>query len=50
MCEHLLRLKPYFDLMEAEGTLDCNLSLSQWVIITETLHTTKTLYVCSKDF
>jgi hypothetical protein len=36
MCKSLLRLKPYFDLMEAKGTLDCNLSLSQWVIITDT--------------
>jgi hypothetical protein len=29
VCEHLLRLKPYFNLMEAEDNLDCNLSLPQ---------------------
>jgi hypothetical protein len=32
MCERLLYLKPYFALMEAEGTLDCNLAAQQWLI------------------
>jgi hypothetical protein len=29
MCEHLLCVKPYFTLMEAEGNLDCNLNDQQ---------------------
>jgi hypothetical protein len=36
MCERLLRLKPYFALMEAEGNLDCNLTDSQWLIVEDT--------------
>lgn len=36
MCQRLLRLKLYLDLMEAEGTLQCNLSPSQWIIISDT--------------
>jgi hypothetical protein len=35
-CEHLLHLKPYFALMEAEGNLDCNLTDSQWLIVEDT--------------
>jgi hypothetical protein len=33
MCEHLLQLKPYFNLMEAESYLDYSLNARQWVII-----------------
>jgi len=36
MCERLLRLRPYFSLMEAEGELDCNLTEEQWAIIKDT--------------
>jgi len=36
MCERLLRLKPYFALMEAEGNLDCNLTNDQWRIVAVT--------------
>ena len=50
MCERLLRLKPYFDLMEAEGTLDCNLSQSQWVIITDTCTLLKPFMFAQKTF
>ena len=36
MCERLLRLKPYFALMAAEGNLDCNLNDRQWQIVEDT--------------
>ena len=31
MTERLIHLKNYFDLMETEGSLTCNLTESQWV-------------------
>jgi len=34
MTERLLRLRPYLALLEEEGDLDCNLTDSQWHIIT----------------
>jgi hypothetical protein len=36
MCERLVRLKPYFALMAAEGNLDCNLNDRQWQIVEDT--------------
>jgi hypothetical protein len=36
MCERLLRLRPYFSLMEAEGLLDKNLNDAQWMIVKDT--------------
>ena len=36
MCSRLIRLKPYLDLMEAEGTLSCNLDPGQWVVVQDT--------------
>jgi len=50
MCERLLRLKPYLDLMEAEGTLDCNLSALQWVIISDTCTLLKPFMFAQKSF
>lgn len=37
MCERLLRLKPYLNLMEVEGTLDKNLNDDQWIVIKDTV-------------
>lgn len=36
MCERLIRLQPYFSLMEAEGQLDKNLTEMQWKIVKDT--------------
>ena len=36
MCSRLVRLKPYLDLMEAEGTLSCNLNPDQWKVVQDT--------------
>jgi hypothetical protein len=36
MCERLLHLRPYFYLMEADGSLDKNLTEVQWMIIKDT--------------
>jgi hypothetical protein len=36
MCARLLRLKPYFSLMEAEGVLPRNLTDQQWMIVKDT--------------
>jgi hypothetical protein len=36
MCERLLRLQPYFSLMEAEGVLKKNLNEAQWQIVKDT--------------
>ena len=36
MCARLLRLKPYFYLMEAEGVLPRNLTDQQWMIVKDT--------------
>jgi hypothetical protein len=36
MCARLLRLKPYFYLMEAEGVLPRNLTDQQWIIVKDT--------------
>jgi hypothetical protein len=36
MCERLMRLKPYFYLMEAEGLLTKNLTNAQWLIVEDT--------------
>ena len=33
MCDRLLVLKLYFDMMQAEGSLNCNLTPSQWIIV-----------------
>jgi hypothetical protein len=33
MCNRLLKLKIYFDLLENEGQLTCNLTASQWLIV-----------------
>jgi hypothetical protein len=49
-CEHLLQLKPYFTLMEAEGNLDCNLNARQWVIIKETCLILKPFMFAQKTF
>jgi len=35
MCEHLLRLKIYFSLLEHDGDLPCNLTESQWLNVTD---------------
>ncbi len=35
MCERLLRLKMYLALLENEGTLTCNLTNSQWLIVSD---------------
>jgi hypothetical protein len=35
MCNRLLRLKAYLALMEDEGDLECNLSPSQWLIVSD---------------
>jgi len=50
MCERLLRLKLYFDLMQAEGTLDCNLSPQQWVIISDICALLKPFMFAQKTF
>ena len=31
-----MRLKPYLELMEVEGTLKCNLSVDQWKVVEDT--------------
>jgi hypothetical protein len=36
MCECLLRLRPYFSLMEAEGQLKKNLTNTQWMVVKDT--------------
>ncbi len=36
MCERLLRLRPYFSLIEAEGVLKKNLNEAQWQIVKDT--------------
>jgi hypothetical protein len=36
MCSRLVWLKPYLDLMEAEGTLSCNLNPDQWKVVQDT--------------
>ncbi len=36
MCERLLRLRPYFSLMEAEGQLKKNLTNAQWMVVKDT--------------
>jgi len=35
MCDRLLKLKIYFDLLENEGDLTCNLTASQWLIVND---------------
>jgi hypothetical protein len=35
MCDRLLNLKIYFDLLENEGDLTCNLTASQWLIVND---------------
>lgn len=36
MCSRLMRLKPYLELMEVEGTLKCNLNADQWKVVEDT--------------
>jgi hypothetical protein len=47
MCEQLMRLRPYFSLMEAEGHLDKNLNEMQWQIDKD-CSCFRTFHVCSE--
>ena len=38
MCSRLLKLKPYFDLMEVEGTLKSNLTEVQWKVVEDSVN------------
>jgi hypothetical protein len=48
MCEQLMRLRPYFSLMEAEGHLDKNLNEMQWQIVKDTTAVLEPFHVCSE--
>jgi hypothetical protein len=50
MCKRLLCLKPYFALMEAEGTLDCNLAAQQWIIVQDTCVILKPFMFAQRTF
>jgi hypothetical protein len=48
MCECLLRLHPYFSLMEADGQLKKNLTNAQWMVVKDTTALLESFSSCKK--